>query len=113
MSTSQLSNAGSPQRSEPSPLVDAIAKYHSAMFCAQDCLTRCAGACSFEDLSSTNFLYADRQLMLANQYVEKARIALEIAKRELVNVPVAEPAQDAGKLFDKFEKTGPYGGDRR
>lgn len=113
MSTSNLGDSKAPEPQDQSELVKQIARYHSAMFCADDCLRRCRDACNFEDLAHCNFLYADRQLMLANEYVEKARVALELAKRGLVAAKVAEPAQVAGGFYDKFSESGPYGGDRR
>lgn len=112
VSTSPVGGSLPPDPESQSELVRQIARYHSAMFCADDCLRRCRDACNLEDLAHCNFLYADRQLMLATEYVEKARVALELAKRRIVEVPVAEPCQAVVVLFDKFGKTGPYGGDR-
>lgn len=112
VSNSHLPFRDHPETSDIPSLSDAIAKYHSAMFCADDCLTRCREALHFEDVSHCNFEYGDRQLMLASQYIEKARIAIELAKRVIVAAQAVEPKAAAEiKLFTD-EQAGPYRGDR-
>jgi hypothetical protein len=83
------------------------------MYCADDCLTRCRDSLHFEDLAHCNFVYGDRQLMLASQYIEKARIAIELAKRVVVAAQVVKPVLGADGLFPRAEGEGPYGGERR
>ncbi len=108
MRNSRLALADVPADAFDTPLGQAVTRFHAALFRIDDCLRRCADACSLDDFASANFQYGDRQLMLLQEAAEQARVALHLAEREIEANYKPDQADGDGTLFSAQDGDGPY-----